>query len=67
MKLLVDECLSHSYVRRLADCGYPDAIHPIHVGMRRARDDQLATRALSEDRVIVSSNARDFRPLLAEM
>ncbi len=65
VKLLVDECLSHTYVQRLAERGYPDAIHPIHVGMRRARDDQLTARALAEDRVIISSNAKDFRRLLA--
>jgi predicted nuclease of predicted toxin-antitoxin system len=65
VRLLVDECLSHTYVRRLADRGYPDAIHPIHVGMRRSRDDQILARAMSDDRVIISSNAKHYRRLLA--
>ena len=65
MKLLLDECLSHGYVAALATRGYPDAIHPIHVGLRRARDDQLLARAIADDRVLISANAKDYRQLLA--
>ena len=49
---------------RLALIGHADAIHPIHIGLRRARDDQIAARAFAEDRVIISSNARHYRRLL---
>jgi predicted nuclease of predicted toxin-antitoxin system len=49
----------------MAGLGFPDTIHPIHVGLRGSRDDQIAARALADDRIIVSANARDFRKLLA--
>lgn len=65
MKFVVDECLPHQFVNRLAARGYPDAVHPIHVGLLRARDDQLLRRALSEDRILLTCNAVDFRELLA--
>ena len=65
VRFLLDECISHTYVKRLADRGYPDTIHPIHVGMRRARDDQIVARALMDDRIIISANARDYRKLFA--
>jgi predicted nuclease of predicted toxin-antitoxin system len=64
VRFLLDECLSHSYVADFVVRGYPDVIHPIHVGWRKARDDQLLARAIDDDRIIVSPNARDFRPLL---
>ena len=64
VKFLLDECLSHLYVATLAIRGYPDAIHPIHIGMRRSRDDQLLARAIAEDRILISANARDYRKLL---
>lgn len=65
MRFLIDECLSHSYVDALAVRGYPDAIHPIHVGLRGARDDTILARAIIDDRVIVTANAADYRKLLA--
>ena len=64
VKFLLDECLSHLYIATLANRGYPDAIHPIHIGMRRSRDDQILARAIAEDRVLISANARDYRKLL---
>jgi predicted nuclease of predicted toxin-antitoxin system len=45
--------------------GYPDTLHPIHIGLRASRDDQIADRALADDRVLISANGRDFRKLLA--
>ena len=65
MKFLLDECLSHTYVTDFVARGYPDVFHPIHVGWRRARDDQLLARAVAEDRIIISPNARDFVRLFA--
>lgn len=64
MKFLLDECLSHLYVALFAERGYPDAIHPIHIGMRRSRDDQILARAVLDDRILISANARDDRKLL---
>lgn len=65
MKFLVDEWLSPSYVRELRDAGYPDAVHPIHVGLCGRRDDEIAERALADDRIILTSNAADYRRILA--
>ncbi len=67
MRFLVDECLSHLNVRWLAERGYPDAIHPIHVGMRGLRDDLIMARALAEDRIVITANRRDYVRLLAQM
>jgi hypothetical protein len=66
VKFLVDECLSPSYVTSFSERGYPDTAHPLHIGLRAVRDDQIVARALDDDRIIVTSNARDFRRLLAE-
>jgi predicted nuclease of predicted toxin-antitoxin system len=65
VKFLLDECLSHTCTARLAVLGYPDTIHPIHVGFRASRDDQIAERAFADDRILISANGRDFRKLLA--
>ena len=65
MRFLVDECLSPHYVARLAQRGYPDAIHPIHVGLLGAGDHELVARTLRDDRIIVTANRADFRKLLA--
>ena len=65
MKFLLDECLSHNYIVDFITRGYADVFHPIHVGWRKARDDQMLARAISEDRIIISANARDFLPLIA--
>ena len=48
----------------MAERGYPDSIHPIHIGMRRSRDDQILARAIADDRILISANARDDRKLL---
>ena len=65
MKFLIDECLSPSYVRELSLAGYPDAIHPGFVGLAGSRDEHIVARAFADDRVIVTSNARDYRRILA--
>ena len=67
VKFLLDECLSHRYVALFAERGYADAIHPIHIGMRRARDDEILARAVSDDRILISANARDYRKLLGQL
>lgn len=65
MKFMLDECLSHHFVGRLVGRGYPDAVHPIHIGLRSRRDDLIFDRAMADDRIIVTTNARDYRPLLS--
>ena len=41
MKFLVDECLSPTYVAELLRRGYPDAVHPMHIGLFGVRDDTI--------------------------
>jgi predicted nuclease of predicted toxin-antitoxin system len=65
VKFIIDECLSHFLARDFAARGYDDTIHPIHIGLRGTRDDTILAKALAEDRIIVTANARDFRRLLA--
>ena len=65
VKFLLDECLSHTYVADFVARGYPDVVHPIHVGLRRLRDDLLLKKAIAEDRIVVSANVKDFRKWLA--
>ena len=64
MKFLLDECISHAFVQRLAARGYPDSVHPINLGLRTADDHVLVRRALEQDRTIITANADDFRNLL---
>jgi predicted nuclease of predicted toxin-antitoxin system len=66
VRLFVDECLSPALARLLNQSGEHDAIHPLDVGRRGAPDHVVVQRCLSEDRVIVTENARDFRALLAD-
>lgn len=64
MKFLLDECLPHVFAFRLAQRGYPDSVHPIHLGLLAAEDHVIVRRALEQDRIIVTANADDFRVLL---
>ncbi len=65
MRFFIDECLSPSLARLLNESGEHEAVHPLNVGMRGKPDHIIVQRCLSEDRVIVTENARDFRALLA--
>ena len=67
MKLFIDECLSPTLARRLNESGVHEAVHPLDVGRRGERDDQVFARCLAEDRVIVTENARDFRKVVGNV
>lgn len=67
MKFLIDECFTHRFIQAFAARGYPDAVHPIHIGLRSFRDDQIVARALTDDRIIVTANGRDYRRLLSRL
>lgn len=56
--------MPHAFAKRLAEWGYPDAVHPIHLGLRMADDHVIVRRALQQDRIIITANADDFRSLL---
>lgn len=65
MRLFIDECLSPQLVRHLNMTGEHDATHPRDMGRLGEPDHVVLERCLSEDRVIVTENAVDFRKLVA--
>lgn len=65
MRLFVDECLSPQLARHLNEAGEHDAIHPRDMGQLGEPDHLVLARCLTEDRVIVTENAVDFRKLVA--
>ncbi len=64
MRFLVGECLSATYVAELGRCGYPDAVHPMHIGCFGVRDDTILARAIADDRIVITANGRDYRQLV---
>lgn len=67
MKFLLDECMPHAFAKRLASRGYPDVVHPIHLGLLQSDDYLIVRRALEQDRIIITANADDFRSLLSKV
>lgn len=65
MRLFIDECLSPTFARQLAELGH-DAIHPLHVGRRGQLDHTVKDACIAEDRVIVAENVGDFKALLGK-
>jgi predicted nuclease of predicted toxin-antitoxin system len=61
VKLLFDENLSPSLVRRLADL-FPDSAHVHDVGLSRADDTTILNFAREHDYVVVTKDA-DYRAL----
>ena len=53
--------------RRLNESGDHEAVHPLDVGRRGERDDQVFARCIAEGRVIVTENARDFRKIVGNV
>lgn len=62
MKLLLDENLSPKVAERLRRDGW-DAVHVRDRGMLGAPDHEVFARAFEEDRVLVTSNVKDFEKL----
>jgi len=56
VKLLFDENLSPSLVRRLADL-FPDSAHVHHLGLDRADDATILSFARDQDYVVVTKDA----------
>ena len=66
MKLFIDESLSPQLALRLNATGRHDAVHPLRVGRRGEPDHRVVAWCITEDRVIVTQNARDFRRLASK-
>lgn len=59
MKLLLDEHISPTLVRRLADCGV-FALSIVHCGLGGKSDAFIWEYALQNDFAVVTTNVRDF-------
>jgi hypothetical protein len=60
---LIDENLSPLLARHLRTAHGFDAVHVRELGLRGASDADILARAIAADRIIVTSNADDFRKL----
>jgi predicted nuclease of predicted toxin-antitoxin system len=60
---LIDENLSPLLARHLRTAHGFDAVHVQELGLRGASDADVPAYAIVEDRIIVTSNADDFRKL----
>ena len=63
MQLFLDECLSPNVANELSAEDGHYVIHPRNNGGRGDPDHKVLERCLSEDLVIVTENAKDFRAL----
>ena len=66
MKFFVDECISPSLTHDLHRLGY-DAVHPRDLGRLGETDRAIFARAITDDRIVVTENASDFRDLAARV
>jgi predicted nuclease of predicted toxin-antitoxin system len=62
-RFLIDENLSPLLARHLRTAHGFDAVHVQELGLRGASDADILARAIADDRIIVTSNAEDFRRL----
>jgi predicted nuclease of predicted toxin-antitoxin system len=63
LRFLIDENLSPLLARHLRRSFGFDAVHVNKVGLSGASDEAILAHAISEHRIVVTSNARDFRKL----
>lgn len=66
LNLFIDECLSPTFVQRLAQAGHW-AIHPRDYGRTGELDHEVLQRCLEQDLTIVTENAADFRKLIGKV
>jgi predicted nuclease of predicted toxin-antitoxin system len=62
-RFLIDENLSPLLARHLRTAHGFDAVHVQELGLRGASDADILGHAIAEDRIIMTSNADDFRTL----
>lgn len=57
---LIDEMFPEAAARLLRDKSGRDAVHVAEAGLQSSPDSEVAARARSEGRAVVTENARDF-------
>jgi predicted nuclease of predicted toxin-antitoxin system len=62
-RFLIDENLSPLLAHYLRKVHGFDAMHVQELGLRGASDPSVLARAIAEDRIVMTSNADDFRKL----
>lgn len=65
MRFLIDEMFGPAVAEGLSAAGH-DAVHVRAIGLGGAPDEDVLTRAVADDRVVITENAADFVPLLDE-
>lgn len=62
MRFLIDECLTPELADEANRAGF-EAYHVAHLGMAGRKDWNVVRRALDNDLILVTNDARDFRAL----
>lgn len=62
-RFLIDENLSPQLAHHLRALHGYEAVHVNEIGLQGASDPDVLARAVAEDRIVVTSNAEDFRQL----
>ena len=62
-RFLIDENLSPQLAHHLRAVHGYEAVHVNEIGLQGASDPDVLARAVAEDRIVVTSNAEDFRQL----
>ena len=66
MQFFLDECISPQVAERINAGGQHVAVHPRDIGRCGDIDHVVLRNAITEDRIIVTENARDFRGLVGK-
>jgi len=66
VRFLIDQMFGTLVAIRLTEAGH-DGLHVAEVGLSSASDDEVLSRAVSDDRVLVTENGPDFIRLLDEL
>ena len=62
-RFLIDENLSPQLAHHLRTVHGYEAVHVNEIGLQGASDPEVLARAVAENRIVVTSNAEDFRQL----
>ena len=66
MKFLIDECLSTKLAEIAQNEGFPESTHVNRLDSRSTPDEVIVRRAVTDNYIIVTNNARDFLRLVRQ-